>query len=69
MALPTSYLTSTKRLKDFLTAIQNAQAPKKFTVRFLVNLGFKSVSDRLHIPVLKALTFLASDAGGPARFP
>ncbi len=47
MSLPTAYLTSTKNLKAILEAIQNAQAPKKFTYSFLESLEFKSSSDRL----------------------
>lgn len=62
MALPTSYLTGTKNLKDILTAMQTAQAPKQFNRTFLENLGFKSSGDRLIIGVLKALGFL--DAKG-----
>lgn len=64
MALPTSYLTSTKRLPDILAAIQAAQAPPKFTLAFLENLGFKTSSDRLVVGVLKAMGFL-NDASEP----
>jgi hypothetical protein len=42
MGLPTSYLTSFKNLGGILAAIQNAQAPKNFTTRFLESLGYKS---------------------------
>ena len=62
MALPTSYLTSAKKLPDMLEAIKTAQAPKTFTQSFLESLEFKSTSDRLLIGVLKALGFL--DARG-----
>jgi hypothetical protein len=64
MALPTQYLTSTKNLKDILTSLQTAQAPKQFNRTFLENLGYKSSSDRLVIGVLKALGFL-TDQGAP----
>ena len=64
MALPSSYLTSTKNLKGIFEAIQGAKAPEKFTTRFLENLDFKSSSDRLVIGVLKSLGFL-DDAGRP----
>lgn len=64
MAVPTTYLTSTKNLKPILDAIQKAQAPKTFTLRFLEGLGFKSSSDRLIIGVLKALGFV-DQAGKP----
>lgn len=64
MALPTSYLTSAKNLAAILTAMQQAKAPERFTVRFLESLGFKSNSDRLVIGVLKAIGFL-DDQGKP----
>src|SRR5882762_6799082 len=66
MALPSAYLTSVKKLDPFLTAIQTAQAPKKFTQTFLKSLGFKSTSDRLFIGTLKAIGFL-TDSGEPTR--
>ncbi len=64
MALPTTYLTSTKNLAAILDAIRNAQAPPRFTQKFLEDLGFTSSSDRLIIGVLKSLDFLA-DTGEP----
>lgn len=60
MALPTSYLTSTKTLAAILNAIKAAQAPKTFTNNFLVSLDFKSPSDRLVIGVLKSVGLLDS---------
>lgn len=65
MALPKAYLTSTKNVDSMLSAIQQGQAPKQFTTRFLEGLGFKSSSDRLMIGVLKALKFL--DENGTPR--
>ena len=64
MAIPSSYLTSTKNIPAIFTAIQTAQAPDKFTTRVLEALGFKSNNDRLIIGVLKALGFL-DGAGTP----
>lgn len=64
MALPKSYLTSTKRLPDILEAIQTAQAPKTFSTRFLIALGFKSKGDRLIIGVFKDLG-MVDDKGAP----
>jgi hypothetical protein len=66
MAVPNAYLTSTKNLKNILASIQQAQAPKQFTISFLTNLGFKSSADRLYIGVLKALGFLTS-SGDPTK--
>lgn len=65
MTLPTSYLTSTKNLPIIFEAINSAQAPKKFTTRFLEQLGFKSTADRLIIGVLKSLGFLSQDTAAP----
>jgi hypothetical protein len=65
MALPKAYLTSVKNVDKILTAIQQGQAPKQFSTRFLEGLGFKSSSDRLFIGVLKALQFL--DGSGAPR--
>lgn len=64
MALPTAYLTSTKRLSEILDALKTAKAPEKFTQGFLESLEFKSKGDRLIIGVLKCLGFI-DDAGKP----
>lgn len=64
MSLPTSYMTSVKRLPNILEAIQTAKAPKIFSTRFLEQLGFSSKGDRLIIGVLKDLGFL-DDKGVP----
>lgn len=66
MALPKAYLTSTKNVAAMLTAIQQAQAPKQFSVNFLNNLGFKGNADRLFIGMLKALGFL-EPSGSPTQ--
>jgi hypothetical protein len=68
MALPKAYLTSTKNVKDILTAMQQAQAPKQFSTNFLQNLGFKSSADRLVIGVLKALDFLTPNGTPTPRY-
>jgi hypothetical protein len=66
MALPTAYLTTVKNLEGILNAIRGAQAPDKFTQKFLEGIGFKGNSDRLIINVLKALAFL-DDGGRPTQ--
>lgn len=66
MSLPTSYLTSTKNLSAILDSIKSAQAPQKFTVKFLESLDFKASGDRLIIGVLKSLGFL-TDTGSPTE--
>lgn len=68
MALPTSYMVSTAKLGDILTAIQSAQAPLKFNRTFLENLGFTSSGDRLVINVLKAIGLLAPDGTPTDRY-
>jgi len=68
MAVPNAYLTSTKSLKTILASIQQAQAPKQFTISFLNNLGFKSSGDRLYIGILKALGFLSSTGVPTSRY-
>ena len=68
MALPKSYLTSTKNLKSILQAIQSAQAPEKFNVRFLENLGFSSSNDRLIVGVLRELGFLDPEGRPTERY-
>lgn len=66
MALPKSYLTSTKNLGAILEAIQQAKAPERFTVKFLESLEFKSTADRLIVGVLKSLALL-DDQGRPTQ--
>lgn len=64
MALPEQYLITTKNLDGFFNSLLNAQAPPKFTNKFLEQLEFKSTNDRLFIGVLKFLGFIDS-AGTP----
>lgn len=64
MALPTSYLLTSKRLSDIFDAMKTAKAPERFSQRFLVTLGFKSKTDRLLINVLKSIGFL-DETGRP----
>jgi Family of unknown function (DUF5343) len=66
VSVPKAYLTSTKNVPAILTAIQQAQAPKQFSVTFLNNLGFKGNADRLFIGMLKALGFL-EPSGAPTQ--
>jgi hypothetical protein len=66
MSLPTAYLTSFKNTADILQAIVAAQAPERFTIKFLEGLGYPSSNDRAMINVLKALGFL-DDSGVPKK--
>jgi hypothetical protein len=68
MSVTSAYLTTAKNLPKILAAIQNAQAPKQFSTRFLASLGFPSVNDRLIIGVLKALGFLTPEGAPTKRY-
>ncbi|MBI3150777.1 MAG: DUF5343 domain-containing protein [Chloroflexi bacterium] len=68
MTLTTAYLTSTKNLEGILNAIQTAQAPEKFTTRFLESLEYKTAADRLAIGVLKGLKFLDDNSIPTERY-
>lgn len=68
MALPSSYLTSTKNLSGILNSIVGAQAPEKFTTRFLESLDYKGSADRLVIGLLKSLSFLEDDGKPTQRY-
>ncbi|MGJ0390533.1 DUF5343 domain-containing protein [Microbacterium sp. CGR1] len=66
MSLPTAYLTSTKNTADILRAMQAAQAPDRFTIKFLEGLGYAGSNDRAMVNVLKALGML-NESGIPTR--
>lgn len=66
MSLPTAYLTSAKNTPAIFQAIQAAQAPPRFTMKFLEGLGFSNSNDRATINVLKALGLL-DDSGVPTK--
>jgi Family of unknown function (DUF5343) len=66
MSLPTAYLTSAKNTQSIFQAIQAAQAPPRFTTRFLEGLGFSNSNDRAIINVLKSLGLL-DDSGVPTK--
>jgi hypothetical protein len=66
MPLTNAYMVQVRNLGAMLKAIREAQAPSKFTTRFLVQLGFKSTNDRNLIAVLKGLDFI-DDAGVPRQ--
>ena len=64
MSLPNAYLTSFRNTSAILQAIQAAQAPQRFTQKFLEGLGFQNSNDRAIINVLKVLGFI-DDSGVP----
>ena len=61
MALPNSYTVKPGAIPAYFEAILNAEAPERFTIKFLESLEFKSTNDRLFIGVLKDLGFLDED--------
>lgn len=66
MGLPTAYLTSAKNTPSIFQAIQAAQAPPRFTMKFLEGLGFANSNDRAIINVMKGLGLL-DDSGVPTK--
>lgn len=64
MSLPNAYLTSFKNTSAILRAVQAAQAPPRFTQKFLEGLGFANSNDRATINILKVLGFL-DESGVP----
>jgi hypothetical protein len=66
MSLPSAYLTSAKNTPSIFQAIQAAQAPPRFTMKFLEGLGFANSNDRAIINVMKGLGLL-DDSGVPTR--
>jgi hypothetical protein len=58
MALPDSYSVKTGSFPAYFDAIQGAEPPQRFSVKFLEDLEFKSTNDRTLIGILKELAFL-----------
>lgn len=61
MPLPDSYTLKPGAIPAYFEAMLNAEAPERFTTRFLERLEFKSTNDRLFISVLKELGFIDTD--------
>jgi hypothetical protein len=68
MALPDSYTLKPNAVPAYFDAILDAQAPERFSVKFLENLGFTSTNDRLFIGILKDLGFLNRDGAPQSRY-
>lgn len=68
MALPDSYTVKPGSVPAYFDAMLNAEAPERFTTRFLESLEFKSHNDRLIINVLKDLGFLDTDGVPSDRY-
>lgn len=61
MALPDSYTVKYGSFAAYFDAIQGAEPPDRFSVKFLENLEFKSTNDRAIIGILRELGFLDSN--------
>lgn len=68
MALPDSYTLKPGSVPAYFDAMLNAEAPERFTVRFLESLEFKSTNDRTFINVLKDLGFIDTDGIPKERY-
>jgi len=68
MALPDSYLVTTKNIQSIFNSIINAQAPAKFTNKFLEALGFTSSNDRLYIGIFRSLGLIDSNGIPQERY-
>lgn len=68
MALPDSYTLKPDTIPAYFDAILDAEAPERFSLKFLENLGFTATNDRLLIGVLKDLGFLNRDGQPQPRY-
>lgn len=68
MPLPDNYVLKPASIPAYFDAILDAQAPERFSYKFLENLGFTSTNDRLLIGLLKELGFLNSDGAPQPRY-
>ena len=68
MALTNTYVQVYGQLGDVFQHLAQAQAPEKFTVQYLKDLGFASTNFRAVVPLLKALGFLSDDGVPTSRY-
>lgn len=68
MALPDSYTIKIGAIPAYFDAIQGAEAPDRFSIKFLENLEFTTSNDRLVIGILKELGFLNTDGVPQERY-
>ncbi|MFK4496889.1 hypothetical protein ABIF86_001180 [Bradyrhizobium japonicum] len=68
MALPDAYVQIYGQLPEILKRLSDGQAPEKFTVQYLKDIGFQSTNHRAVIPLLKALGFLSADGTPTGRY-
>lgn len=68
MALPDSYTVKPGSITAYFEAILGAEAPQRFSTRFLESLEFKSTNDRLFIGVMKDIGFIDTDGVPTQRY-
>jgi hypothetical protein len=68
MALSNAYVNVYGQLGEVFRRIAEGQAPEKFTVQYLKDLGFSSSNYRAIIPLLKALGFLTPEGAPTSRY-
>jgi len=68
MALPNSYTIKIGAIQNYFDALLNAEAPQRFSQKFLESIDFKSKNDRLIINILKEMGFLNADAVPTQRY-
>lgn len=68
MALPNVYTQNYGQIGEFLSKIQEGQAPTTFTQQHLKDIGFASTNHRALIPILKSIGFLSSNGTPTTRY-
>jgi len=68
MGLPDSYTVKPGSIPAYFDAILNAEAPERFSIKFLESLEFKSTNDRPIVGILKDLGFLDTDGVPKQRY-
>lgn len=68
MALAESYTLKPNAVPSYFDALLDAQAPERFSLKFLESLGFTSTNDRLFVGILKDLGFLNRDGVPQPRY-
>jgi len=68
MALTDAYVQVYGQIPQFFDELSKGQAPERFTVQHLKDLGFASSNHRAFIPLLKELGFLSEDGTPTQRY-
>lgn len=68
MSLPNGYTLKTGTISEYFEGILNAEAPDRFSHKFLEGIGFSSSNDRRIIGILKEMGFLNADGVPQDRY-